>query len=104
MSTLRQLLVLSVALLCLGARAAEPKPTLGMGVPSYDNGRFFRDLFEHPDQWQETRAKVDTLIYADHNIVQSWIEAPSKCVPETEPWSFTRSVLDFSKKFVKKSP
>jgi hypothetical protein len=40
----------------------------------------------------------------DHYVVQSWIEAPSKCVPETEPWSFTRSVLDFSKKFVKRNP
>ena len=75
-----------------------------MGVPSYDNGRFFCDLFEHPDQRRETRAQVDTLIYADHCIVQSWIEAPSHCVPETEPWSFTRSVLDFSRKFVKRSP
>jgi hypothetical protein len=124
-----------------------------MGPPSYDNGRCFRELFEHPDQWQQTRAAIDTLIYADHclnkqftddqlrtwfpmmkkrgladdstwyvsimrrgydyalvqgspdqYVVQSWLDAPSHSVPETEQWSFTRSVLDFSRKFVKRGP
>ena len=38
----------------------------------------------------------------DHFVVQSWLEAPSRCLPETDPWSFTRSVWDFAKKFGKK--
>lgn len=87
MRSLRQLLVLSASLLCLGGRAAEPKPTLGMGVPSYDNGRFFRDLFEHPDQWQETRAKVDTLIYADHWLDKHFTDAELRAwLPQIEAW------------------
>jgi len=40
----------------------------------------------------------------DQYVVQSWLDAPSHAVPETGPWTFTRSVLDFSSKFVKRGP
>jgi hypothetical protein len=33
-------------------------PTLWMGPPSYDNGKCFRELFEKPDAWKETRSEV----------------------------------------------
>jgi hypothetical protein len=34
-------------------------------------------------------------------VALSWASAPSQCLPETGQWTFTRSVLDFVKKFVK---
>jgi hypothetical protein len=40
--------------------------------------------------------------HPDTFVVQSWIDAPSKCLPETAEWTFTRSVRDFAKKFVKR--
>ena len=45
---------------------ARRSPALWMGPPSYDNGKCFRELFEKPDAWKETRAAIDVLIYADH--------------------------------------
>jgi hypothetical protein len=40
----------------------------------------------------------------DELVIQSWLEAPSRCVPETDAFTFTRSVLDFSRKFAKRAP
>ncbi len=37
----------------------------------------------------------------DQVVIESWIEAPPRCLPETEEWTFTRSVRDFVKTFVK---
>lgn len=39
-----------------------------MGPPSFDNGKCFRELFEKPDAWKETRAAIDVLMYADHQL------------------------------------
>lgn len=36
----------------------------------------------------------------DHIVLESWIDAPSHCVPETDPWTFTRSVKEFCERFV----
>ena len=38
----------------------------------------------------------------DHYVVQSWLPAPSRSTPETAPYSFTRSVLDFTRRFVRR--
>ena len=38
----------------------------------------------------------------DQYVIESWIGAPSQSVPETGEWSFTRSVLDFTRRFVKR--
>jgi hypothetical protein len=46
----------------------KPQPQLWVGPPGYDNGRCFRELFEKPDAWKETRSVVDVLFYADHNL------------------------------------
>jgi hypothetical protein len=40
--------------------------------------------------------------HPDAYVIESWIGAPSKCVPETADWTFTRSVRDFARKFVKR--
>jgi hypothetical protein len=36
----------------------------------------------------------------DSYIIQSWIGAPSRAVPETAEWTFTRSVRDFCNRFI----
>jgi hypothetical protein len=43
-------------------------PEVWMGPPASDNGACLRALFAHPDQWQQTRALVDVLLYADHQL------------------------------------
>ena len=43
-------------------------PTVWMGPPASENGKCLRELFAHPDQWQQTRALVDVLLYADHQL------------------------------------
>ena len=40
----------------------------------------------------------------DQYVIESWVGAPSQSIPETADWTFTRSVRDFAKKFVKRSP
>jgi hypothetical protein len=39
----------------------------------------------------------------DQYVIESWLDnAPSRSVPETEEFTFTRSVRDFSQRFAKK--
>ena len=37
----------------------------------------------------------------DEVVIESWVGAPSRSVPETDEWTFTRSVRDFCRRFVK---
>ena len=37
----------------------------------------------------------------DQYVIESWVGAPSVAVPETDEWTFTRSVRDFTKRFVR---
>jgi len=39
---------------------------------------------------------------ADQYVIESWIGALSLSVPETEEWTFARSVRDFSTRFLKR--
>lgn len=39
----------------------------------------------------------------DQYVIESWIQAPSGCLPESGDFTFTRSVRDFAEKFVKRS-
>ena len=41
------------------------RPTVWMSPPPYEQGRCFRELFEHPEQWSQTRSAVDVLFYSD---------------------------------------
>jgi hypothetical protein len=36
----------------------------------------------------------------DQYVIESWIGAPSRPAPETDEWTFTRSVRDFCRRFV----
>lgn len=38
----------------------------------------------------------------DQVVIESWVGAPSRAVPETGEWTFTRSVLDFTKRFFRR--
>jgi hypothetical protein len=85
-----------LAALALGAAAAvsplwsaEPaaKPKLWMGPPSYDNGKCFRELFEHPEQWKETRATIDVLVYADHRLHTQFTDDELRAwLPQIAQW------------------
>ena len=34
-------------------------------------------------------------------VIESWIDAPAACLPETGEFTFTRSVLDFCRRFAR---
>jgi hypothetical protein len=36
----------------------------------------------------------------DEYVIESWVGAPSRSLPETEEWTFARSVRDFCRRFV----
>ncbi len=64
-----------------GSVARSPgRPELWMAPPAFDNGRCFRELFEKPEAWRETRAVVDVLMYADHNLKRHFSD------DELRPW------------------
>lgn len=42
----------------------ESKPLVWMMPTAWSpNGKTFRDLFEYPDQWKETRGNIDVIAY-----------------------------------------
>ncbi|MBC8872627.1 MAG: hypothetical protein H8E44_24600 [Planctomycetes bacterium] len=68
-------ILVAVVLFALAATASplfgqegKANPTVWMGPPSFDDGKCFRELFEHPDAWKETRPVIDVLMYADHQL------------------------------------
>jgi len=68
-------ILLAVALCALGANAdslcaqdGQATPTVWMAPPSFDNGKCFRELFDHPDAWKQTRSAIEVLMYADHQL------------------------------------
>lgn len=61
-------------------QAGGGRPTVWMGPPSYGNGRCFRELFEKPDDWKQTRAAIDVLMYADHRLHKQFSD------PELRAW------------------
>ena len=38
----------------------------------------------------------------DQYVIESWVDGPSRAVPEADPFSFSRCVLDFGRKFVRR--
>lgn len=40
----------------------------------------------------------------DEYVIESWIAAPARCLPETADFTFTRSVRDFSRRFARRGP
>ena len=106
--------VLMTALCGPWVAAQTTRPSIWMGPPAFDNGRLFRELFEHPDQWRETRSLIDVLFYTDLNFqrqfsdqeLQSWFAQMKvwnlKLGLETgalKPWGQTGSIT-----FAKEQP
>ncbi|MCX7011466.1 MAG: hypothetical protein NTW86_02660 [Candidatus Sumerlaeota bacterium] len=54
------------------AQPAGAKPVVWMGPPAAQDGKCFRELFEHPDEWKETRALADALFYTDLNFTKQF--------------------------------
>jgi hypothetical protein len=58
-----------------------------MMPPSYDKGRHFRDLFEQPDAWRQTRAAIDVLAYADHQLNRQFTDEQLRAwLPKLRQW------------------
>lgn len=68
---------LIACLWCVQASARDrgAKATVWMGPPSYGDGKCFRELFENPDAWKETRSAIDVLMYADHRLNKQFTDA-----------------------------
>ena len=45
-----------------------------MAPPVFDEGKCFRELFEHEDGWTDTRSDIDVLMYADHHLNRQFSE------------------------------
>ena len=58
----------------LFAQTTSAKPSVWMNVPSQENGKCFRELFQHPDEWKQTRSMIDVFLYADHNLDRSFTD------------------------------
>ena len=78
--------------------------TVWMAPPAFDDGKCFRELFEKPDAWNETRSEIDVLMYADHwlhkqftdNELRAWFSQMQqwRCkfaleVGAIKPWGLT---------------
>jgi hypothetical protein len=60
----------------------------------------------HDDNWYISifRQGYDYALVGgspDEYVIESWVGAPSRTLPETADWTFTRSVRDFCRRFVK---
>ena len=65
----------AVLLLTLGTAYAQiPSPSVWIAPPGTENGKSFRDLFEHPDDWKDARSKTDVLFYADLNLQRQFTD------------------------------
>ena len=72
--------------------------------PSAFDGKSFRDLFDYPDLWKNTRSKIDAIGYADHmlnrqfndkeltrffSLVDKWNKKFFLEVGAVKPWGMT---------------
>lgn len=58
-----------------------------MMPPASPDGRAWRDLFEHPEQWEKTRASVDVVGYADHMLRKQFTEEElRRWLPQIGKW------------------
>ncbi|MBL7223832.1 MAG: hypothetical protein ISS72_08265 [Candidatus Brocadiae bacterium] len=70
--------------------AERPFPVLAMYPPGQDDGRCFRELFEQPDAWAETRGAIDVLGYADHVLNRQFTdEELAEWLPRLGEWGLT---------------
>lgn len=76
--------------LTAGAAGGQGAPGISRVVmcpPGQDNGRCFRELFEKPEQWRQTRAAIDTLGYADHVLNKQFTDEQLRAwLPQLNAW------------------
>ena len=68
---------------------AQPatRPAVAMYPPTQDSGRCFRELFEHPDQWKDTRSLISAVGYADHVLNKQFTdEQLAAWLPMLQQW------------------
>ncbi|MFI5381465.1 MAG: hypothetical protein ACHRHE_19375 [Tepidisphaerales bacterium] len=68
---------------------AQPatRPAVAMYPPTQDNGRCFRELFEQPEQWKDTRSLISAVGYADHLLNKQFTdEQLGKWLPMLQQW------------------
>ena len=69
------------------AAGGRARPELWMGPPGAEGGKSFRALFEHPEQWAETRARVDVLFYTDLNLQKQFTDEELRAwLPKLQEW------------------
>jgi hypothetical protein len=61
--------------LSLMAAPAAARPAIWMFPPPSENGQALRALFQDPAAWQQTRARIDGLGYADHWLNSQFSDA-----------------------------
>lgn len=82
--------LLAAASSACGADGAGPmvrKPEVWMGPPGFENGRCFRELFEHTDQWRKTCGHIDVLCNTDLHFDKQFTDAElSAWFPMMRQW------------------
>ncbi len=78
----------ALVLLALQALACAGQPTVSIMPPArVGDGKCLRDLFLHPEQWKETRGKVDLLFYAGHQLHKQFKDDElGKWLPMLKKW------------------
>jgi hypothetical protein len=62
-------------------------PSVWMIPPSQENGKCFRELFQQPEAWQETRSRIDVLSYSDLNINKQFTDDELRAwLPQLQRW------------------
>src|ERR1700733_4345384 len=71
----------------IGATPCQAKPLVWMGPPATDDGECFRELFTHPNDWQQTRSRIDVLGYADHWLDKQFSDQELQTfLPQIDKW------------------
>jgi len=62
-------------------------PLVVMYPPGQENGRCFRELFEQPDAWKQTRSAINALGYADHVLNRQFTDDQLQAwLPRLQEW------------------
>lgn len=73
---------------CLVSASQAAAPTLWISPPAADNGKCFRELFEQPDGWKDTRPLVDGLFYTDLNFQRQFTDDELRAwFPRLREWN-----------------
>ncbi len=92
MKTWIALVVLTLAAPLGSAAEASPgeapvKPEVWLGPPGAPDGSGWRQLFAHPEQWAETRSRIQVLQYADHALDRQFSDEELRVwLPLIEQW------------------